>query len=449
MIVNYIKELENDNSRIAKEAILERAWDEGAVQLFQGFNLAYDSLISFGVKQVPEIVDLDDDEGTFTWQDFLNLSEKLRTRKLTGHAARDALRSAAETCHALTWNKFYRRILLKDLRCGVSDKTVNKVLKKVGKTDKSALKYLIKSFEIQLAVAAELNDISGEQYIDVKLDGVRITAILDKENNSVTLYTRNGKINNNFTHVEVSLEKLLQAIPGSIVLDGEMMSDTFQKLMRQVNRKKNVDTKDAAFNVFDVVPFSDFKKGICKIPLRERQEALESLQVLLQEYATVDGKQNVVIMDKLLVNLDTPEGRRALSEFNKDVLAQKFEGIMVKSPDSFYECKRNKNWLKAKPIIEVSLTVTGVEEGTGRNKGRLGNILAEGHDLGHDIKVSVGSGFSDKERDEFWANKNQLTGMVIEVIADAITKNQSDDEWFSLRFPRFKTFRGFEKGEKI
>lgn len=449
MIVTYIEELENDNSRLAKEDILERAWNEKAIQLFEGFRLAYDSLITFGVKQVPEILEFDEDEGTFTWQDFINLAEQLRTRKLTGNAAKDALRKAAETCHVLTWNKFYRRILLKDLRCGVSYTTVNKVLKKIGKKDKSALGYLIESFEVQLAATEELENISGEQYIDVKLDGIRIIAILDKEHNAITLYTRNGKINNNFTYVEQSLYTLMNDIPGSIVLDGEMISESFQKLMKQVNRKKNVNTKDAKFAVFDIVPFEDFKKGICKIPLKERQEVLENLSILLSEFCKVDDEINVYVIPKLLVNLDTVEGRRNLSEFNKEALDANLEGIMVKSPNGFYERKRNKNWIKAKPIIEVSLTITGVEEGTGRNKGRMGNILAEGYDLGHNIKVSIGSGFSDKEREDFWQHRASLPGQIVEIIADAITKDQSDDDWFSLRFPRFKTFRGFEVGEKL
>ena len=30
------------------------------------------------------------------------------------------------------WNDWYRRILIKDLRCGVSEKTVNNVAKKMG-----------------------------------------------------------------------------------------------------------------------------------------------------------------------------------------------------------------------------------------------------------------------------------------------------------------------------
>lgn len=454
MIVKFIEELENDNSRLAKEDVLEQAWLAGCVELFEGFRLAYDSMITFGVKKVPEIVELDDAEGEFGWIEFLALAEQLRKRQLTGNAARDALREAAEKSNALLWNKFFRRILLKDLRCGVSDKTVNKVLKKISKTDKKALSYIIDVFEVQLATPEELSNISGEQFLDPKLDGVRITAILDKENNSVTLYTRNGKINHNFNHVEDSLAKILAQIPASIVLDGEMISRSFQELMKQVNRKKTVDTLDARYALFDIVPLVDFKKGVCKIPLEDRHETLAAMDAMFQEFCRVQQKSgvettNVYVIPKLLVDLDTEEGRRNMNEFNMQTLAAEFEGIMIKSPKSWYERKRNKNWLKVKPVIEVSLTVDSVEEGTGRNEGRMGNINCSGEDMGYKIRVSVGSGFSDKEREEFWKYRDQLPGQIIEIAADALTKDQSDEDWWSLRFPRFKTFRGFVPGEKL
>ena len=75
------------------------------------------------------------------------------------------------------------------------------------------------------------------------------------------------------------------------------------------------------------------------------------------------------------------------------------------------------------------------------------NSLDDTKDNEH-IKVNVGSGFSDSHRDSFWNNRNRIPGNMVEVRADAITKNQ-DSEDYSLRFPRFKTFRGFEIGEKI
>jgi DNA ligase-1 len=102
-----------------------------------------------------------------------------------------------------------------------------------------------------------------------------------------------------------------------------------------------------------------------------------------------------------------------------------------------------------KPFIEVSLTVKDVEEGTGRNVGKLGALIVEGNDMDKFIKTNVGSGLTDSDREEFWKAKDKLIGQVVEVRADAITQNQNaKDEW-SLRFPRFLRFRGFEIGEKL
>jgi DNA ligase-1 len=116
-----------------------------------------------------------------------------------------------------------------------------------------------------------------------------------------------------------------------------------------------------------------------------------------------------------------------------------FEGIMIKELNSPYECKRNTFWMKWKPTITVDLTVVNIEEGTGRNKGRLGALVCEGIDDGKEIRVNVGSGYSDSDRDSYWADSNVVIGRTAEVLADAITQNQ--DGTYSLRFPRFVRFR--------
>ena len=147
------------------------------------------------------------------------------------------------------------------------------------------------------------------------------------------------------------------------------------------------------------------------------------------------------------VDLDSPQGQARFTEINKLAVEGGYEGVMIKNLDAGYTCKRSHDWLKMKPFIEVSLTVKATEEGTGRNVGKLGALVCEGTDDGKDIKVNVGSGLSDDQRDSFWTDKEALIGQVAEVRADAITQNQ--DGTYSLRFPRFKTFRGFEVGEKI
>ena len=125
-----------------------------------------------------------------------------------------------------------------------------------------------------------------------------------------------------------------------------------------------------------------------------------------------------------------------------------YEGVMIKDPNAPYECKRTHSWLKAKPFIEVTLKVVAVEEGTGRNEGRLGAVIVEGEDDGYNYHLNCGSGFTDSQRDQFWTDRDNLIGSLVEIRADARTQSQ-DSETYSLRFPRFKCFRGFEAGEKV
>ena len=49
-----IRQLEADNSRLAKEAVIQSAMEEGLDEFFEGVKMALDPLVTFGVKQVPE-----------------------------------------------------------------------------------------------------------------------------------------------------------------------------------------------------------------------------------------------------------------------------------------------------------------------------------------------------------------------------------------------------------
>jgi len=147
------------------------------------------------------------------------------------------------------------------------------------------------------------------------------------------------------------------------------------------------------------------------------------------------------------VDLSSYVGELEFKQYNKDAIEAGYEGIMIKDIDAVYKCERSRSWLKMKPFIEVSLEIKDVEEGTGRNMGRLGALVCSGQDDGKDITVNVGSGFSDSDRDEFWGNRDNLINQIVEVRADAITQNQ--DGTYSLRFPRFLRFRGFVAGEKL
>jgi len=432
---DIIQKLEADNSRLGKEAILKQAHEEGLPEFFEGLTMALDPLVTFGVKQVTELDNEWAGQGC-EWSLFKELADKLIARELTGHAARDAINLIKSTCTVEQWNGWYRRILIKDLRCGVSEKTVNKVVPGTVPVFTCALAHDSAKHEKKM---------TGKKQIEIKLDGVRVLVVIhDVNGNKIEMYSRNGKQFHNFDHIIEEIRAVVREypVPYPLVLDGEVMSANFQDLMKQVHRKDNVEANDAVLHLFDTIPLGNFLNGSWDKP--------QSFRSLITKHWVEEHKavlKHVQALDWEDVDLDTQEGQERFVALNKAAVDGGYEGVMIKDVDAPYECKRTHAWLKAKPFIEVTLEVKDVEEGTGRNEGRLGALVCAGEDDGRMVQVNCGSGFSDSDRDSFWSSRSSLVGQLVEVRADAITQNQ--DGTYSLRFPRFKTFRGFEVGEKI
>lgn len=434
---SIIRILEDHPSRLNKEDIIRVQAEAGNDELFKGIRLALDPMITFGVKKVP--THSGPDGQGLPWEVFQDLADKLAKRELTGHDAKDAIELCLTIAKKNEWNDWYRRILIKDLRCGVSDKTVNKVVEKINAD------YAVPTFSCQLAhdSANHEGKLQGKKLVEVKLDGVRVITIVWPDGR-VLQFSRNGKELINFEHIKEQFAFLskIGCFSHPVVFDGEIMSSSFQDLMKQVHRKDNVAAGDAILNLFDYLTLEEFESGKSDTTQVQRSDQLKNWY----EYY---GNQcaNITIVGQELVDLDNDEGQARFKEINQQAVAGGYEGIMIKDPDAGYECKRSVAWLKLKPFIEVSLEVKDVEEGTGRNVGRLGALVCEGNDDSRHIRVNVGSGFSDDDRNTFWNSRNNVLGTIVEVRADAITQNQ--DGSYSLRFPRFLRFRGFEIGEKI
>lgn len=444
---DIIARLESTTKRLDKENILRDAWKSGCHEFFKGAQMAYDSMVTYGVKKVP-LIDGEDDPDfvpTLTWDKFCDVAAKLERREITGNMARDVLRAAADASSVRDWNLWYRRILLKDLKCGTTETIINKVLVEFGE---DASPYITKVFSCQLAKNGDDHPkkMNGRKMLDVKLDGVRILTILNVEKNTVTQYSRDGKQNDRFTDITSALSKLLPYLKQSIVFDGEMISRSFQELMKQVNRKEDVDTSDAKLALFDIIPLSDFLNGECMLSQEDRHELLVGFIPMLEEHTA----SKVYVIPKMVVDISTPEGQEQLKEFNRETIDAGYEGIMIKDPDSTYRTKRTDAWLKIKPWITVDLEVISVEAGDPESKfaNTMGALVCRGVDQGREVQVTVGGGFTDELRNDIWNNQSNVIGRIVEVKGDALTKSQDNDTW-SLRFPVFMQFRGFSAGEKV
>nr|WP_283842052.1 hypothetical protein [Bradyrhizobium sp. KB893862 SZCCT0404] len=105
-------------------------------------------------------------------------------------------------------------------------------------------------------------------------------------------------------------------------------------------------------------------------------------------------------------------------------IAKGYEGLVLRQGDV---------WLKVKPTETYDVLVTGIIEGTGKHKGRMGALMTP---MG-----KVGTGFSDAERVTFWNYCKEpddgrgIMGETIEVECMKLT----DDGKF--RHPRFVRVR--------
>jgi DNA ligase 1 len=435
---DIIVELEQTNSSTQKKELIQQAADASNDIFFSGVKLALDPLSSYGVKQIP--VHGGPDGPGLSFDEFAQLAEKLSKRELTGHAARDAIDAALKVATRQEFNNWYRRILLKDLRCGVSETTINKVTKKLHP------QYMIDVFACQLAHdgAKHEGKVVGKKQIESKLDGSRVLTII-RTDGRVEMFSRNGKQFHNFGHIADQIAAVIKKSPPAydLVLDGEVMSASFQDLMKQIHRKIPVESSDAVLNLFDIIPLKNFKSG--------KWEQIQSVRsCMIQEWVNEHRAEmpNVQVLDYELVDLDTDAGQFQFKLINEAALDGGYEGVMIKDPSAPYECKRSVAWLKRKPVITVDLTIIEVEEGTGKYTGVAGALVCEGEDKGRWIKSNVGSGLTDAQRVDIWENKAAVIGQIGEIAADAVTKPQ-DSDTYSLRFPRFFRFRSIEAGSKI
>lgn len=447
MTAYYIKKLNESDSRKHKESVIEQALsyatlgEDTSIWFLNNLNWCYDPFVTFGVKAVDKIPPNNIEQTPIvSWKYLDALLHDLSTRKLTGNAARDHIRELSADFNHADWNEFVVPLFDKDLKAGVSEKTINKVCK--------GTQWEIDTFDCQLAQTIDNRpSVTGTHRVERKLDGVRMLLIVEPsaalppyhENSpKVTCYSRNGKVFENFKHIEEQVAKNYRRFfsafkTHSFVLDGEVMGNSFQELMKQARRKKDADAADSVYHVFDYMPLEDFKRGYWNKQQRRRLEDLEKLRSLF------DSEPNLHLVEGITIDLSVSEGHDQLHRYAYDAVAAGYEGAMIKALEAPYVCKRSDYWLKWKPVYDYDLTVVGIEEGTGRNAGRLGAFICEGTDNGKLIRVNCGSGFSDTDRETYWRDQQAIVGQTAVVAADAITQNQ--DGTYSLRFPRFVRFR--------
>ena len=257
-----IEELGKQRDKIFKEQILSNCLHDKEFQ--KGLEMALSPFTTFGIAKIP--ISKQDGFGLGFEQFSEGLAKKLISREVTGNKARELIQEHMKYATKDEWNNWYRRILRKDLRCGISVKTVNNVAKK------SALDFQIAVFGCMLANDAKKfpKNLVGKCLIEYKFDGVRVITLV--HNGKATMYSGNGNVLDNFPHIIEAIHKMKLE---DVMLDSEVMTRDFQSLMKQVTRKDDVKKEDAHLVIFDALPLEEWEEGKGKLDTLHRKRYLD------------------------------------------------------------------------------------------------------------------------------------------------------------------------------
>jgi DNA ligase-1 len=417
-VIEILEQLESDNSRLFKEKVLTDNKDDLLLRDF--LTMAFDPWKNWGVAKYnrPDPLPGNSNHEDVELSTFMVLLEALNRRTLTGNKAREAVEVAMSQFDAVG-QKWCERLLWRNLRCGASAATINKIWPGS-----------IVPFAVALAESLTTVGVNGDfkitdpvKYpvrVEAKLDGLRLIAV--KNHGDVSLFTRSG------TPIE-TLPKIVQAIKDlkedNIVLDGEVMGEDWNESASVVmSSKSKKDDSTMRYHVFDIVDFTAWQQQVSKTHYRAR---LTDLQLTIGDTEGTPFRY---------VKSTTANDETELRQFYNECLTEGYEGVMLKRLDTPYQWKRTDAILKMKPVATEEGVIVGWHlspEKTTR-AGQFGgfHVLTK-----NGVVTKVGGGYTDVQKKQIQAEgPDTYIGRIAEVEHQPPFTNDG-----KLRFPVFSRFR--------
>lgn len=350
--------------------------------------------------------------------DFMQLLNKLEKREITGNAAIKAVEYFLFNCTE-SQQKWYSRVIRKDLKCKFGISLANKA------------GFDLHEFEVMLAKdgkeCKKLEEIvSKGVYASPKFNGYRVLAICD--HGSVTLYSRNGLPYENFPSIVETLEKLCQN--SSFILDGECMSDDFNKMQQTaMSSKSGKSVGDIKYHVFGWVPVDEWASKDFKAPTKQRLDSLEAW-FDANDVALSQDKNILMVEHKLIYSVSV-----ALA-FEKECIENKYEGAMLLPNIPYYLGKKSNKLLKLKTFFSMDCPILKIYAGEAGKEFEhtMGGVTVMQE---NGVECDCGSGWTVEDRDHMWANRDKFIGRIIEIQYQELQKPHN-----RMQFPTFQRFRG-------
>jgi len=385
-VIDILEELESTSGKNARIDILEAASKNEVLKRI--FIAAQDPYTVYYVSKfkMPAPVD-DSDSEDVTMSTFLDiLAEKLATRKVTGNAAKDLVTHMFSKMTERE-QKWCHRIILKNLRVGLQESSINKVWPGCVTSFSVALAATVKSEFTRGEGIKILDKVKYPVRVEPKLDGLRLIAV--KKDGVVTFFTRNGTVLESMPRIRAALTN---AKFDNIVLDGEGMAADWNESSSVMMSGRSVDSKSGKkeqkddsnifYNIFDAMNLDEWTKQESTATYDKRVAIVASV---------VDTVASPCVRQVPHINA---KDEAELKVYFSKCMNDGYEGVMLKTLDSYYEWDRSKNIRKLKPVVTYEGSVVGWYDGRDntRNQGKFGGFFVL---LPNKVITRAGGGFND------------------------------------------------------
>lgn len=319
------------------------------------------------------------------------------------------------------YGQLVRDVVTKSLTVGCQAKMLNKVY---GDD-------FIPKWEVQQAYPIDTAKLKRGEWFSLseKLNGIRGTYYKGR------IISRQGQEITGLDHI---IKAIKDAGYGYYVLDGELRRRNIDHIPDNENFRigtgiinSDGDKSCIDFTIFDMLTIPEWENSSTNT-YRFRRERLKGLESKL---TAMPENTPIKVVPLLYEGTDT----KMIDVMLDKMVAEDKEGCML-NRDTPYQKKRNKGILKVKRFYTCDLQVLRLEEGQGRLAGTLGAFVVDykGNEL------SVGSGMTDEQREQFWASRDNLLGRIIEVKYKEVSKDKKTGKE-SLQFPIFVGLREIGK----
>jgi len=251
-------------------------------------------------------------------------------------------------------------------------------------------------------------------YSSPKIDGVRCLYIPGKG-----LLSRTQKIK----YIGLGHIESLCYQGTSTILDGELYipGETFDRISGIAR-----DSVDINFDDKRRMQFHVFAQIIENYQFVNTELMIESIT------ESIPDNQSILVPVPYVYVQNNPVAIQAQNQVN--AAAGFPEGTMLRHPTVAYREGRSNDLLKVKNFVKSIFTVTGFDRGTGKYRNSLGRLTVAGLVDGVTITAKIGTGFSDAERSNIWANQLIFLGQQVEIVYLGTPPGKS------LRHPVFSKF---------